>query len=120
MNYCILNDTKICDNCGECNRCDLDPKKVCDNCCKCIENSDNEYRELNLADYLNLTDRVETPTELTDWSLENAHYEPSDFLESVDPALMAEWEKKLKESEIKELRSKIKTLPVNVTQRKKK
>ena len=33
---CILDDQKICDGCGECDRCDLDPNKICDNCMKCM------------------------------------------------------------------------------------
>ncbi|MDO4562968.1 MAG: hypothetical protein Q4C12_03950 [Clostridia bacterium] len=33
---CILDDEKICDGCGECERCDIDPNKSCDNCGKCI------------------------------------------------------------------------------------
>jgi len=37
MKYCILEDNKICNNCGECDMCDLDPKKRCDNCGKCLD-----------------------------------------------------------------------------------
>ena len=35
--YCVLDETKICDDCGECNVCDLDPNKICDNCMKCVK-----------------------------------------------------------------------------------
>ena len=34
---CILEDNKVCDNCGDCNKCDLDPNKICDNCGKCLD-----------------------------------------------------------------------------------
>jgi len=34
---CVLEDDKVCDNCGQCNMCDLDPTKICDNCMKCIK-----------------------------------------------------------------------------------
>ena len=34
---CVLDETKICDDCGECNVCDLDPNKICDNCMKCVQ-----------------------------------------------------------------------------------
>jgi len=34
---CVLDENKICDECGECSRCDLDPNKICDNCMKCIQ-----------------------------------------------------------------------------------
>jgi hypothetical protein len=37
MKMCILEDNKVCNNCGECDLCDLDPKKKCDNCGKCLD-----------------------------------------------------------------------------------
>ena len=37
IKYCLLDDTKVCDNCGECSVCDLDPNKICDNCMKCLQ-----------------------------------------------------------------------------------
>ena len=33
---CVLNDEKICDDCGECDKCELDSSKICDNCMKCV------------------------------------------------------------------------------------
>ena len=35
--YCVLDEEKICDDCGECSVCDLDPNKICDNCMKCLQ-----------------------------------------------------------------------------------
>lgn len=35
--YCVLDENKLCDDCGECNVCDLDPNKICDNCMKCLQ-----------------------------------------------------------------------------------
>ena len=37
---CVLDETKECDNCMECEMCDLDPSKVCDNCGKCLDIKD--------------------------------------------------------------------------------
>ena len=37
VKYCLLDENKVCDNCGECNVCDLDPNKICDNCMKCLQ-----------------------------------------------------------------------------------
>jgi len=34
---CVLDEEKICDDCGECDMCDLDPSKICDNCGACID-----------------------------------------------------------------------------------
>ena len=36
MKMCVLDETKVCDECGECMKCDLDPNKICDNCMKCV------------------------------------------------------------------------------------
>lgn len=48
---CVLNEKKICDDCGECDYCDLNPFKICDNCGKCI-GMDKEYREIKIDDVL--------------------------------------------------------------------
>lgn len=48
---CILDDNKICDECGECDFCDLNPFKRCDNCGKCIDDA-QEYRELKIDDII--------------------------------------------------------------------
>lgn len=37
---CVLDETKECDNCLECEICDLDSSKICDNCGKCLEYKD--------------------------------------------------------------------------------
>ena len=37
MKKCVLDENKICSDCGECSRCDLDPNKICDSCGKCLE-----------------------------------------------------------------------------------
>ena len=37
---CILDETKDCDNCMECEICDLNPNKICDNCGKCLDIKD--------------------------------------------------------------------------------
>ena len=34
---CLLDEQKICVECGECTRCDIDPEKLCDNCMKCLQ-----------------------------------------------------------------------------------
>ena len=44
---CVLEDEKICDDCGQCSLCDLDPTKICDNCMKCIH-SGAEYNAIEI------------------------------------------------------------------------
>ncbi|NLT96230.1 MAG: hypothetical protein GXW85_12025 [Clostridia bacterium] len=43
---CVIDDNKICSNCGECIFCDLDMTKICDNCCKCIGMGDKDYETI--------------------------------------------------------------------------
>ncbi|KAJ52525.1 hypothetical protein BD780_001842 [Clostridium tetanomorphum] len=37
--YCILNNNKSCNDCGECDICDLDKNKKCTNCGNCLNGS---------------------------------------------------------------------------------
>lgn len=49
MKKCILNENKICNNCGDCDdRCSLDPRKVCDNCFKCLDSLEQDYAEIKI------------------------------------------------------------------------
>lgn len=57
---CVLDEEKICDECGECDYCDLNPFKKCDNCGKCIESGD-EYREIKI-DGIQLNKNNKNPT----------------------------------------------------------
>ena len=45
--YCVLQEGKICDDCGQCNMCDLDPNKICDNCMQCLK-TDADYRAIEI------------------------------------------------------------------------
>ena len=53
---CVLDESKLCDDCGECSVCDLDPNKICDNCGKCIS-SDEPYRSVIIDEII--LDRAE-------------------------------------------------------------
>lgn len=55
---CVLDETKICNGCGECQKCDLDPNKICDNCMKCV-NSGADYAAIEIDD-------IEEPEETAD------------------------------------------------------
>ena len=48
---CLIDEEKICDECGECTRCDLDPAKLCDNCMKCIS-SDADYTAIEIDEII--------------------------------------------------------------------
>ena len=48
---CVLEDDKICNNCGQCNMCDLDPTKVCDNCMKCVK-SDADFNAIEIDEII--------------------------------------------------------------------
>ena len=48
---CVLDETKVCDDCGECGVCDLDPNKICDNCMKCLQ-TDADYRAIEIDEII--------------------------------------------------------------------
>lgn len=51
-NRCILDETRECIECGECNRCDLDPNKICDNCMKCLATSGADYLAIEVDEII--------------------------------------------------------------------
>ncbi len=42
MKMCVLDESKVCNNCGSCDICDLNQNKKCDNCGQCIA-LENDY-----------------------------------------------------------------------------
>lgn len=51
IKYCVLDENKVCDDCGECNVCDLDPNKICDNCMKCL-NTGADYNAIEIDEII--------------------------------------------------------------------
>ena len=49
--YCVLDENKICNDCGECSVCDLDPNKICDNCMKCL-NTGADYTAVEIDEII--------------------------------------------------------------------
>ncbi len=51
---CILNQSKTCGHCGDCdNRCQLDPTKLCDNCFRCLDDpNQKDYADIEITDIL--------------------------------------------------------------------
>lgn len=49
--YCVLDESKLCDDCGECNVCDLDPNKICDNCMRCLDTG-ADYRAIEIDEII--------------------------------------------------------------------
>lgn len=85
--------------------CDLEPGKICDNCCKCLD-MDKPYNEIE-AELLR-TDRIDEAAAL---ACDDFYYEDEEYSEGgegeacdssrvapivIDPALMAEWELRLR------------------------
>lgn len=101
MKRCLLEDTKECIECGECDRCDLDPNKLCDNCCKCINEWEGNFAEIPVQDIV--TEQTEAYLqEFFEDEEEGEEDATVPAYELPDPALLAEWEEKLKAFEVKQ------------------
>jgi hypothetical protein len=59
--HCILDEEKLCDDCGECLTCDLDPEKICDNCMRCVKKSNADYLAIEIDEVINATSPEEAP-----------------------------------------------------------
>ena len=49
---CVLDENRICNDCGECMYCDLDPEKVCNNCCACIDDAVGDYKTIKIDEVI--------------------------------------------------------------------
>lgn len=104
---CLLDDDKVCDNCGECDRCDLDPNKICDNCCKClaIEDEESEFRTVTIDGKTGGFTRAKGKSfGLSDMLKAAEEADPAQFSSGdggdpaeLTPELVAYWEQKLAE-----------------------
>jgi hypothetical protein len=98
---CVLDENKICDDCGECNRCDLDPNKICDNCCKCIamEDEGNEFRSRTITregiEGLPKRDVAPLYKKAVPKRPKMNEWEPGDEPTELTPELLDYWEKVL-------------------------
>lgn len=72
---CILDEKKICDDCGECDYCDLNPFKLCDNCGRCI-GMNEEYRELKIDDMI--IENKSSKSRISNRSEEHTHHHCDD------------------------------------------
>lgn len=99
--------------------CDLEPGKICDNCCRCLD-IDKPYHEIE-AELLR-TDRIDEAADLT---CGDFYYEDEEYAEGgegeecdssrvapieIDPALMAEWELRLRAYEAEKRAAYMRTL----------
>lgn len=111
MKKCVLYDGKACNDCGECNRCDLDPGKICDNCGKCLQRGSDEFNSIiyrypaedeNECECGCECDHHENGEELNSADFDEFLDEPIELDVpdpiQIDPALAAEWERRLAES----------------------
>ena len=111
MKYCILDNKKICDDCGECNVCDLDPNKICDNCCRCIQKEYTDQIQISLNDLYAKMEQQGNPEFEKLFANEDEDVVSSeDYAEelfdgstlgpiNIDPKLLEEWEARLRELE---------------------
>ncbi len=73
--------------------CDLEPGKICDNCCRCIENPGKTFNTVTAEFELLAEDFVPDDVNVLNEPLERP---------DIDPALLAEWEEKLRMLEAEE------------------
>lgn len=82
---CVLNSSKMCDNCGECDRCDLDPNKTCNNCGKCLNIDGFDTRSIKIDDVIEDEDEVEK------FQSENEEDEANEFDEVNETELLDDY-----------------------------
>ena len=59
--YCILDEERLCVDCGDCLACDLDPEKLCDNCMRCVQKSNADYLAIEIDEVIGGTSPDDDP-----------------------------------------------------------
>jgi hypothetical protein len=59
--FCVLDEEKLCVDCGKCLICDLDPEKRCDNCMRCVQKSNADYLAIEIDEVFNGTSPDQQP-----------------------------------------------------------
>lgn len=78
--YCIFDDTKKCNDCGQCDICDLNPNKKCNNCAKCLEMEGIDTKAIKIASVIEDEKDSESLQSL-DYSHIDAELEQDDAME---------------------------------------
>ncbi|SHE30061.1 hypothetical protein [Alkalibacter saccharofermentans] len=59
LKMCVLEESKICDDCAKCKVCDLDVMKICDDCMDCLIGTDEDYMFVEIDGLPDIDDTVE-------------------------------------------------------------
>ncbi len=68
MKYCIFDEKKVCNDCGECNVCEYNRDKICDNCGKCLEIEGYDVKAVKIDEVFEKNKEEEIKIDLEDFS----------------------------------------------------
>ncbi len=85
MKYCIFDEKKVCNDCGECNVCEYNRDKICDNCGKCLEIEGYDVKAVKIDEVFEKNKEEEIKIDLEDFSDFDTIEEEDSFQEDVVP-----------------------------------
>ena len=50
--HCVLDEDRLCVDCGDCLVCDINPEKRCDNCMQCVKKSGADYLSIEIDEVI--------------------------------------------------------------------
>ncbi len=86
MKYCIFNEKKVCNDCGECNVCEYNRDKICDNCGKCLEIEGYDVKAIKIDEVFEKNKEEEIKINLEDFSDFDIIEDEDSFEEDVVPS----------------------------------
>jgi hypothetical protein len=68
MKYCIFDEKKVCNNCGDCDICEYNKDKICDNCGKCLEIEGYDIKAIKIDEVFEKSKDDEVKIDLEEFS----------------------------------------------------
>lgn len=56
--FCIFNNKKLCNECGECDTCEINPNKKCTSCGKCLQMEGYDIKAIKIDEISEETEEI--------------------------------------------------------------
>jgi hypothetical protein len=88
---CIFNNSKTCNNCGECDVCEYNKEKICDNCSKCLQLEGYDVKAIKIDEVFEKSSKEDdVEVDLEEFSDFDNAIDENDFEEEITDDMLGE------------------------------
>lgn len=91
MKTCIFNNSKTCNNCGECDVCEYNKEKICDNCSKCLQLEGYDVKAIKIDEVFEKSSKEDhVEVDLEEFSDFDNAIDENDFEEEITDDMLGD------------------------------